>query len=40
MTYRRQTAESVKFGYVSGQYLNEEFFGAPRQYGIRLEKTF
>jgi iron complex outermembrane receptor protein len=26
--------------YVSGQYLNEEFFGAPRQYGIRLEKTF
>ena len=26
--------------YVSGQFANEEFFGAPRQYGVRVSKTF
>jgi iron complex outermembrane receptor protein len=26
--------------YVSGQFGNTEFFGAPREYGVRVRKQF
>jgi iron complex outermembrane receptor protein len=26
--------------YVSGQFSNNEFFGAPRQYGVRIGSRF